>query len=300
MKKLASALNVLAFLVTMTFGFSSCQQQNQPERPKSDETTQTDETTKEEETDVSEDTTVETKNPQEGMSEELKCITGAVWVSGTSNHTYFIFSKNGHCRISYVNRNGYQEWEEKGNWSFDAQSKKLITTISNYSWEMNIISANSMQGTKFGGGSTGFSANKEFSNWRCEMIDPTWLQGAWEYDYNQTKDKYYTFAEDNNIKIEIGGAKLKLSKEDAVVYEGRYRLSIKDSVMHASGSFFQYDDFLDIYRPSVTEGDVKHYFFTLDLLDSSDVLKITYLSFNNLKINDKNEKYIGIYNRKDK
>ena len=33
MKKLASALSVLALLATMTFGLSSCQQQNQPEEP---------------------------------------------------------------------------------------------------------------------------------------------------------------------------------------------------------------------------------------------------------------------------
>lgn len=33
MKKLASALSVLALLATMTFGLSSCQQQNQPEDP---------------------------------------------------------------------------------------------------------------------------------------------------------------------------------------------------------------------------------------------------------------------------
>ena len=48
MKKLASALSVLALLATMTFGFSSCQQQNQPEQPKSGETTQTDPTKTEE------------------------------------------------------------------------------------------------------------------------------------------------------------------------------------------------------------------------------------------------------------
>ena len=33
MKKLASALSVLALLATMTFGLSSCQQQNQPNQP---------------------------------------------------------------------------------------------------------------------------------------------------------------------------------------------------------------------------------------------------------------------------
>lgn len=33
MKKLASALSILAFLATMTFGLSSCQQQNQPNQP---------------------------------------------------------------------------------------------------------------------------------------------------------------------------------------------------------------------------------------------------------------------------
>ena len=257
-------------------------------------------TPKGDEPEIPKETTVETQNPQEGMSYELKCITGAVWVSGTQSHTYYIFSRNGHCRISYVNFNGHQEWAEKGDWTFDSQSKKLITTISNYSWDMNIINANSMQGTKLGGGSTGFYANEEYYNWRCEIIDPSWLQGIWEYDYNQTINKYYTFAKDNNIKIEIGDAKLKLSKHDAVVYEGRYRLSIKDSVMQASGSYFQYDEFLDIYRPHVVDGNVKHYFFTLDLLDSSDALNINYLSFNNLKIEDKDYNYIGIYNRKNK
>ena len=39
MKKLASALSILALLATMTFGFSSCLQQNQPEQPKDEEPT---------------------------------------------------------------------------------------------------------------------------------------------------------------------------------------------------------------------------------------------------------------------
>ncbi|MBQ4394756.1 MAG: lipocalin family protein [Paludibacteraceae bacterium] len=43
MKKLASALSVLALLATMTFGFSSCQQQNQPSQPTQTDPTKTEE-----------------------------------------------------------------------------------------------------------------------------------------------------------------------------------------------------------------------------------------------------------------
>lgn len=220
------------------------------------------------------------------MSKDLRCITGGVWSVGTQAHTLFIFAKNGHCRITYVNRNNHAEWENTGEWIYNEDKKQLITTVSDYSWDMNIISTYAMQGTKLGGGSTGFELDRMPCYWwRYEMIDLSALQGTWYYIGDT--DTCKTSKNIDNRKIEITPSTITVYKDNTQT-KYNYTLAIRDTLCSANSGFFQYDDYLDVYRPYIIDGYATHYNIYLeDNNNSQSKSRISYLTNNRLQIHGK-------------
>lgn len=213
MKKLASALSVLVLLATMTLGFSSCQQQNQPSQP-----TQTDPTKTEDPTQTEEPTIVgEWKVLFQDMGD------GEIY---PGQGMTFIFSKDNTIILSFAD--GIQ----KG--TYTLVGKSLIIDWGDGPTKATIkeLTKNSLIfRAEMGGG--------EYIEFTCQRIteDPTQTEeasivGEWKVLYmNLDGDQYpgqgmsFTFLENGTFL---------LSMEDGL-YKGSYTLAGKNLIMETEG-----------------------------------------------------------------
>lgn len=80
---------------------------------------------------------------------------------GNGNNYDFLFLPTGVC-FQYNNWNS--KWIGDGHWSFNPETSLLSTTISNYSWVINIVTENDWSGVRFGGkGAQSYSRSEYLS-----------------------------------------------------------------------------------------------------------------------------------------
>ena len=216
----------------------------------------------------------------ETMSQDMRYITGGVWgVYNASNRgaTYYIFAKNGHARVYFINRNGYKNSDETGDWIYNEQNKKLITTIAGYSWDMNIISETSMQGDLSGGGSSGFALKTYHS-----FVDTTQFDGTYEH---VSKD----------AKIVVKGNRIQYYEKNVLKVDTTYQMRTKvaeNTNEYQCGLY--YDEFLELYGYWEAGGTL-----VIVYTDSEDQLAFCFTDLTNRMMNiqyyDQNNKEVNSY-----
>lgn len=181
-------------------------------------------------------------NPDDPASEEVsengiknefgegRLIIGGWSVTRGSYH--FVFKSDGTCI-----QDGYSY--ESGVWSYNPDTKILATTMASWTWSMNIVTAEALQGTYLNKGTSyGFNHDGKYSQVYVDA-NPKLIIGKWK-----TKEgKEITFDKTNNCTLNGEKYAYAINGIDPQRYEADVKITFGENMVytlvHLSGGYIR-------------------------------------------------------------